>query len=90
MACKVDVRRRSIVRIDRSTIKTAGLVLRTLAFVGFPFFSTANAQQPLPEGPKPKNQAQTKLPSESSWPRTFTSGTNTLVMRLQLITPERV
>jgi hypothetical protein len=63
-----------------STIKTAGLVLWTLAFVGFLFFSTANAQQPLPEGPKPKNQVQTKLPSESSWPRTFTSGTNTFTI----------
>ena len=62
-------------RIGRSTIKTTGLVLWTLAFVAFLFFSTASAQQPLPEGPKPKNQAQTK-PSESSWPRTFTSGTN--------------
>jgi len=63
------------VRIGRSTIKTTGLVLWTLAFVAFLFFSTRHAQQPLPEGPKPKNQAQTK-PSESSRPRTFTSGTN--------------
>jgi hypothetical protein len=68
------------VRIDRSTIKTTGLVPWTLASVAFLFFSTASAQQPLPEGPKPKNQAQTKLPSESSWPRTFTSGTNTFTI----------
>jgi hypothetical protein len=68
------------VRINRSTIKTTGLVLWTLAFVAFLFFSTASAQQPLPEGPKPKNQAQTKLPSESSWPRTFTSSTNTFTI----------
>jgi hypothetical protein len=68
------------VRIDRSTIKTAALVLWTLAFVAFLFFSTASAQQPLPEGPKPKNQPQTKLTSESSWPRTFTSGTNTFTI----------
>ena len=67
-------------RIDRSTIKTTGLVLWTLTFVAFLFFITASAQQPLPEGPKPKNQAQTNRPSESSWPRTFTSGTNTFTI----------
>ena len=67
-------------RVDGSTIKTAALVRWTLASVAFLFFSTASAQQPLPEGPKPKNQAQTKPPSESSWPRTFTSATNTFTI----------
>jgi len=37
-----------------------------------------NAQQPLPDAPKPKNtKAQTKGPSETSWPRSFISGPDT-------------
>ena len=50
--------------------------------------SVANAQQSLPaapsakkslpDAPKPKNiKTQTKEPSESRWPRTFTSGVDT-------------
>lgn len=43
--------------------------------------SAANAQQSLPDAPKPKNtKTQTKGPSESGWPRTFTSGVDTFTI----------
>jgi hypothetical protein len=62
------------VRIDRYRIKTEALVLWTLAFVAFLFFSTANAQQSLPDTPKPK------VPPESNWPRVFISGANSFTI----------
>src|SRR5499427_8649170 len=44
-------------------------------------FQSANAQQSLPDAPKPKNaKAPTKERSESGWPRTFTNGTDTFTI----------
>jgi hypothetical protein len=43
--------------------------------------SATNAHQSLPDSPKPKNvKTQTKEPSESGWPRTFTSGVDTFTI----------
>ena len=64
----------------------------TLMFVVSGFFSPAHAQQPLPDTPRPKTQtqqsppnalspkAQAKGASETGWPRTFTSGTDTFTI----------
>jgi len=49
-----------------------------LIFADSLLFSAANAQQPLPDAPKPKIQT-TGVP-ESSWPRTFTSGADTFTI----------
>jgi hypothetical protein len=44
-------------------------------------FSNANAQQSLAESTKPRNvKTQTKQPSESGWPRVFTSGADTFTI----------
>jgi hypothetical protein len=60
-------------RIRRTV--TDSSVFWTMVLVFALLCSAANAQQALPDAPKPKNtQAQTKGLSESSWPRTFTSG----------------
>ena len=53
----------------------------TLIFLLSLLCSAANAQQSLPDTPKPKNtKTQTKGPSESGWPRTFTSGVDTFTI----------
>jgi hypothetical protein len=45
------------------------------------FFSDASAKQSLPDSPKPnKAKTQTKMPSESGWPRTFTSDADTFTI----------
>jgi len=45
------------------------------------FVSNANAQQSLPESTKPRNvKTKTKQPSESGWPRVFTSGIDTFTI----------
>lgn len=60
-------------RILKPTNKTA--VLWTLVFAAFLPSTGANAQQSLPDSPRPKNaKTQTNEPSESGWPRTFISG----------------
>lgn len=62
-------------RIHKPMTKTA--ILWTLFFAAFLPSSAANAPQSLPDSPKPKSaKAQTKEPTESGWPRTFTSGTD--------------
>jgi hypothetical protein len=66
-------------RIRRLTILTGIAFLMTLAFLTYLFLTAANAQQPLPDSPKPKttsSKVQNKGSSESGWPRTFTSGTD--------------
>jgi len=67
-------------------------VFCTLIFVVSLLLSPAQAQQPLPDAPSPKVQTkqappnslsattQSKGPSESSWPRIFTSGTDTFTI----------
>lgn len=65
-------------RIRRLTIFTGIAFLLTLAFLIYLFLSVANAQQPLPDSLKPKSsKPQMKMPSESGWPRIFTSGSGT-------------
>jgi hypothetical protein len=56
----------------------ASSVLCALIFLLSLFCSATNAQLSLPDSPKPKNtKTQTKEPSESRWPRTFTSAVDT-------------
>ncbi len=55
----------------------AASVICALIFSLFLSCGTADGQQSLPDAPKPKNaKPQMKEPSESRWPRTFTSGVN--------------
>jgi hypothetical protein len=77
-------------------MSAGGLVMQirspALIFVISLVFGTANAQQQLPDAPSPKTQTtqrspnalasktQTKGVSESSWPRTFTSGADTFTI----------
>jgi hypothetical protein len=64
-------------RSHRPTTDTTVLLFLTLVSAPFLFLGAANAQQPLPDAPKPKNiQTQSGGTSESAWPRTFTSGVN--------------
>ena len=59
----------------------ASSVICALIFLFSLLSSNANAQQSLPDSPKPKNaKTQTKEPSESGWPRTFTSGADTFTI----------
>src|SRR5215467_2555337 len=59
----------------------ASSVICALIFLLSLLSSKANAQQSLPDSPKPKNaKTQTKEPSESGWPRTFTSGADTFTI----------
>ena len=59
----------------------ASSLICTAIFVLFLVFSNANAQQSLPDSPKPKNaKTQAKGPSEGGWPRTFASGPNTFTI----------
>jgi len=65
----------------RSPAVAASSVICALIFLLSLFFSSANAQQSLPDAPKPKN-AKTKKnePSETGWPRTFSSGTDSFTI----------
>jgi hypothetical protein len=59
----------------------ASSVICALIFLLSLLCSAANAHQSLPDSPKPKNaKTQTKEPSESRWPRTFTSGVDTFTI----------
>jgi len=59
----------------------ASSVLCALIFLLSLLCSAANAQQSLPDSPKPKDaKTQTKEPSESRWPRTLTSGVDTFTV----------
>jgi hypothetical protein len=62
-------------------IRSTALVFCTLTLGIFLLFSAVNAQQDLPDSPKPKiTAAQLKGISESAWPRTFTSGVSTFTI----------
>jgi hypothetical protein len=77
---------------SRATGAVSSVFRTTLIFVLSLLFRAAIAQQPLPDAPSPKVQtkqqlpnalgtkAQTKGPSESGWPRTFSSGTDTFTV----------
>ena len=71
-------------RIGRSSldyIRTMASVFWALTPGIFVLSSTVNAQQHLPDSPKPKiTAAQLNLISESAWPRTFTSGVSTFTI----------
>ncbi len=59
----------------------ASSVICALIFLLFLLCGAANAQQSLPDTPKPKStKTQTKAPSDSGWPRTFTSGASTFTI----------
>jgi hypothetical protein len=59
----------------------ASSVICALIFLLSLLCSAANAQQSLPDSPKPKNaKTQTKAPSDSGWPRTFISGADTFTI----------
>jgi hypothetical protein len=59
----------------------ASSVICALIFMLSLLCSAANAQQSLPDSPKPKSaKAQTKAPSDSGWPRTFISGADTFTI----------
>jgi hypothetical protein len=65
----------------RSPAAAASSVLCALILLLSLFFSSANAQQSLPDAPKPKNvKTQTKEPSETGWPRTFSNGTDSFTI----------
>lgn len=66
-----------VMRISKRTVYSGFAFLVTLAFVLFVFLSLAKAQKSLPDSPKAKitsAEPQTKVPPETGWPRTFTSG----------------
>ena len=59
----------------------ASSVICALIFLLFLLCSASDAQQSLPDSPKPKNaKTQTKAPSDSGWPRTFISGADTFTI----------
>jgi len=59
----------------------ASSVICALIFLLSPLCRAAKAHQSLPDSPKPKTaKTQTKEPSESRWPRTFTSGVDTFTI----------
>jgi hypothetical protein len=65
----------------RSPTAAASSVICALILLLSLFFTSANAQQSLPDAPKPKNvKTQTKEPSETGWPRTFSSGTDSFTI----------
>src|SRR3974377_1210913 len=65
----------------RSAIDAVSTGICVLLVLLSSFFSNANAQQSLPDSAKPRNvKTQTKQPSESGWPRVFTSGTDTFTI----------
>jgi len=60
---------------------TVGLLFVALASAPYLFLGAPNAQQPLPDSPKPKNvQTQPTRTQESAWPRAFTSGVDTFTI----------
>jgi hypothetical protein len=70
-------------RIRKRTVYSGFAFPVILAFVLFVFLGLAKAQKSLPDSPKPKNisaKPQTKGPSESGWPRTFTNGFDTFTV----------
>ena len=59
----------------------ASSVICALIFMLSLLCSASDAQQSLPDSPKPKNtKTQTKAPSDSGWPRTFISGADTFII----------
>jgi hypothetical protein len=59
----------------------ASSVICALIFMLSLLCSASDAQQSLPDSPKPKNtRTQTKAPSDSGWPRTFISGADTFII----------
>src|SRR6516165_11495603 len=59
----------------------ASSVICALIFLLSPLCSAANAHHSLPDSPKPQTaKTPMKEPSESRWPRTFTSGVDTFTI----------
>src|SRR4029077_8497506 len=70
-----------IMQMRSPATDAASSVICALIFMLSLLCSASDAQQSLPDSPKPKNtRTQTKAPSDSGWPRTFISGADTFII----------